>query len=212
MIIKIWKEPADYLSTINDMEILVQRLKEDRLLPGHLWFLEHPALYTEGIGTKDKATVGSTLQIIKTNRGGQHTYHGPGQLIVYCVAPLEFVNNDIRRYIEILLNWIVRALRKFSIESIPCYKKIGVWVFNPHNNRQEKIAALGLRVSRGVAYHGFSLNYAVDLEAYRHIVPCGLINDGVTSMKELGINTTFQNLICALIGTVPKEFFSKTAH
>ena len=130
--------------------------------------------------------VRKNLNIIKTNRGGKYTYHGPGQKVVYFVLNLNKREKDIRKLISKVENCIMDILKEYKIKSYNDKKNIGIWVGNKNNSK--KIAAIGLRVKKWVAYHGFAINVSNDLTRYRGIIPCGIKNKGITSLKEMGIN------------------------
>ncbi len=157
------------------------------------WFLEHPPLYTFGTSAKESDFLSKTsdFEIHKTGRGGQITYHGPGQLMGYVMKDLKTWKQgpDIKKYIEALENWIIKTLDHFGLKGIIRPGRVGVWVVNPKTRQEKKIAAIGVRVSKWRTYHGFCLNIDSDLKAYNHIVPCGISNFGTTSLKEEGINT-----------------------
>ena len=151
-----------------------------------LWILEHRAVYTAGTSAKKNEIIDKKINVIKTNRGGKVTYHGPGQKIVYFVLNLNKREKDIRKLITNLENCIIDILNVYKIKSHRDAKNIGIWVIS--GNRTKKIAAIGIRVKKWIAYHGFSLNVCNDLEKYKKIIPCGIKEKGVTSLKKLGKN------------------------
>ena len=183
--VKISVKPIDYIKSVN---ILEQRARD--VLRGKknefLWILEHSPVYTAGTSSKNMDLLDKNLRVIKTNRGGKHTYHGPGQKIAYFVLDLNKREKDIRKLITNIENCIIDVLNEFMIESYPDKKNIGIWVGNKNNSM--KIAAIGIRVKKWIAYHGFALNVSNDLSKYNGIVPCGIKNKGLTSLKKLGIN------------------------
>ena len=146
-----------------------------------LWIVEHKHVYTAGTSFKSEDLLDKKLNVIKTNRGGKHTYHGPGQKVVYFVLDLNKRGKDIRKLINNVENCIINTLKDYEIKSFSDKKNIGIWVNN------KKIAAIGIRVKRWIAYHGFALNVSNDLSKYDAIVPCGIKNKGITSLKEIGI-------------------------
>ena len=135
------------------------------------------------------------LNVIKTNRGGKHTYHGPGQKIVYFVLNLNRRERDIRKLISKIENCIIDILSEYKIKSYPDKKNIGIWVGDKNNAM--KIAAIGIRVKKWIAYHGFALNVCNDLSKYNGIIPCGIKDKGITSLKKLGIKkyNNIENII-----------------
>ncbi len=155
--------------------------KKDELL----WVLEHKPVYTAGVSSKNTDLLDKSIKVIKTNRGGKHTYHGPGQKVVYFVLNLNKREKDIRKLINKLEKCIMDILNEYKIKSYPDRKNIGVWV--GEKNKQMKIAAIGIKVKRWVAYHGFALNVKNDLKMYNGIIPCGIKNKGITSLKDIGI-------------------------
>jgi len=183
--VKISVKPIDY---IKSMIFLEQRAHDVSLgkKDEFLWILEHNPVYTAGTSSKDIDLLDKNLKVIKTNRGGKHTYHGPGQKVVYFVLNLNKREKDIRKLITNIENCIIDVLNEFKIESYPDKKNIGIWVGNKNNSM--KIAAIGIRVKKWVAYHGFSLNLCNDLSKYNGIIPCGIKGKSITNFKKLGIS------------------------
>ena len=142
-----------------------------------IWLLEHPLIFTGGIRTNDIDILDKNIKVIKTKRGGKITLHNPGQKIIYFVVNLNKRKKDIRKFVSYIENSIIEFLRLFNIESKSDRKNIGIWV------KDKKIAAIGIRVSRWIAYHGCSININNNLKDYKKINPCGLKNDKVTSIK-----------------------------
>lgn len=142
-----------------------------------IWFLEHPLIFTEGIRSNDIDILDKNIKVIKTKRGGKITLHNPGQKIIYFVVNLNKRKKDIRKFINYIENSIIEFLQLFNIESKSDRKNIGIWV------KDKKIAAIGIRVSRWIAYHGCAININNNLKDYKKINPCGLKNDKVTSIK-----------------------------
>ena len=177
-------KPVNY----NDsMKILNERVED--VLSGKknelLWILEHNTVYTAGTSSKNKDLINKNLEIIKTSRGGKHTLHSPGQKVVYFVLNLNRREKDIKKLINKIENCIIEILKEYNINSHADKKNIGIWIKN--ENQLMKIAAIGIRVRRWVAYHGFSINLFNDLSLYKNIIPCGIKDKGVTNLKELGI-------------------------
>ena len=183
--VKNSENPIDY---IRSMKILEQRVddvfygKKDELL----WIIEHNSVYTAGKSSRNKDLLDKNLNVIKTNRGGKHTYHGPGQKVVYFVLNLNKREKNIRGLINKVENCIIEILKEYKIQSYADKKNIGIWVKN--KDKSTKIASIGIRVKKWIAYHGFSINVSNDLSKYKNIVPCGIKDKGITSLKDMGIS------------------------
>ena len=180
--IKKSKNPVKYEDAIRLMEkrlVEIDQNKSNDLI----WILEHEDLYTAGTSYKENEIIDKSIQIVKTNRGGKITYHGPGQLICYFVIDLKKNKKDIRKFISIIEQTIIETLKYYKINSFPDKKNIGIW-YND-NSKIKKIAAIGVRVSKWIAYHGFSINISNDLEKYNAIIPCGIKDKGVTNLKKI---------------------------
>ena len=160
-----------------------------------IWLLEHEEIYTAGTSYKEEEILNKDINLIKTNRGGKITYHGPGQLICYFVIDLKTRKKDIRKFITLIEKTIIESLFEFNIKSFGDPKNIGIWVND--KNRIKKVAAIGVRVSKWIAYHGFSININNDLTKYQNIIPCGISDKGVTNLKS--INDQNYNIISDLI-------------
>ncbi len=158
-----------------------------------IWFLEHPPLYTAGTSANDADLLNSSLLVFQTQRGGKHTYHGPGQLVVYVMIDLKKRGNDIRLFVQTLEEWIIKTLITFGLIGIRKQGRVGVWLDDDKGER--KIAAIGIRVTKGVTWHGLSLNVNPDLANYQGIIPCGLKEYGVTSLQAEGIDTRVSQVI-----------------
>ena len=167
-----------------------------------IWFLEHPPLYTAGTSAKNKDLKdNSRFPVYQTNRGGQYTYHGPGQRVAYVLLNLNNRGRDVRKFIKNLELWIINTLRKFNLNAEARQGRVGVWVKRedkPFNSnglaKEEKIAAIGIRLSKWISYHGISINLAPDLEHFDGIIPCGINNLGVTMLLDLGLSVTMKEL------------------
>jgi lipoyl(octanoyl) transferase len=155
-----------------------------------VWLLEHPSLYTAGTSAKDGDLVEARFPVRETGRGGQFTYHGPGQRVAYLMLDLKRRAPDVRRYVATLEDWLIRTLAAFNIRGERREDRVGVWVARPDKGAgaEDKIAALGIRVKRWVTLHGISLNVDPDLSHFTGIVPCGVADGryGVTSLIDLG--------------------------
>ena len=183
-------KPIDYLKS---MEILEERVndvyleKKDELL----WIVEHNSVYTAGTSSKNEDLLDKKINVIKTNRGGKHTYHGPGQKIIYFVLNLNKREKNIRKLVNNIEKCIIAILDEYNIKSHPDKKNIGIWVQD--NNCSMKIAAIGVRVRKWIAYHGFSINVSNDISKYKAINPCGIKDKRITSLKKLG-KTNYKNI------------------
>ena len=142
-----------------------------------IWILEHEEVYTAGTSYKEKEILNKDINLVKTNRGGKITYHGPGQLICYFVIDLKKRKKDIRKFITLIEKTIIESLSKFKIKTFGDPKNIGIWT--NHNGKINKVAAIGVRVSKWIAYHGFAININNDLSKYKNIIPCGISDKGV---------------------------------
>jgi lipoyl(octanoyl) transferase len=179
--------PVDYPAAVAAMEARVAAIIDGRA-PDAVWLLEHPPLYTGGTSAKPQDLLRRDLPVYETGRGGQYTYHGPGQRVAYVLRDLKPHGNDLRRYVAELEEWLILALGGFGIRGERRAGRVGIWVdMARHGGAGEaKIAALGVRVRRGVAFHGVSVNVDTDLNAFQGIVPCGIRAHGVTSLAALG--------------------------
>ena len=174
-------KPVNYFKAINLLEARLQQLyekKEKELI----WILRHNEIFTAGTSYNKKEIIDKSIDIIKTNRGGKITYHGPGQLICYFVIDLRD-KKDVRKFITSIEKTIIQTLRFFNIETFSDKKNIGIW--HKKKNKISKVAAIGIRVRKWIAYHGFSINVNNDLEAYKKIIPCGIKDKGVSNLKEI---------------------------
>ena len=178
--IKISKRQIPYIKAIKILEKRVKNIKNGKA-KDLLWILEHPTTYTAGIRSAKNEILDKKIKIIKTNRGGKITLHNPGQKIVYFVIDLNKKKKDIRKFITVLENSIIKFLNIYNIKSKADKDKIGIWV------NDKKIAAIGVRVSKWIAYHGCSINICNDLDQYKKIIPCGLDNSNITSVKKEGV-------------------------
>jgi len=180
--IKKSQKPVKYEDAL---ELMENRLREidQKKSSDLIWILEHDNIYTAGTNYREKEIKDKSIKILKTNRGGKITYHGPGQLICYFVIDLKKRKKDIRKFISVIEKTIIETLKYYQIDTFPDKKNIGVW-YND-NSKIMKIAAIGIRVSKWIAYHGFSLNISNDLKKYDAIIPCGINDKGVTNLKRI---------------------------
>jgi lipoyl(octanoyl) transferase len=183
--------------------------------PELIWLLEHPALYTAGTSARATDLVRPCFPVHESGRGGQFTYHGPGQRVIYVMLDLNRRNPDLRAFVRGLEGWIIAALRTFDVQGERRADRIGVWVSRPDKARgkggeiaEDKIAAIGVRVRRWVSFHGISLNIAPDLTHYSGIVPCGIsaAHFGVTSLRDLGLKVGMSEVDRALAREIEPIF------
>ncbi|MDC3390847.1 lipoyl(octanoyl) transferase LipB [Candidatus Pelagibacter sp.] len=180
--IKKSQKPVKYEDALTFMEHRLREINEKKS-KDLIWILEHEEIYTAGTSYKETEILDKSIKIIKTNRGGKITYHGPGQLICYFVVDLKKRNKDIRKFISTIEKTIIDTLKYYNIKTFADKKNIGIW-YN-YNKQIKKIAAIGVRVSKWIAYHGFSINIKNDLKRYEAIIPCGIEDKGVTNLKEI---------------------------
>ena len=174
------------------------RLMEERLLQidqkkskDLIWVLEHENIYTAGTSYKENEILDKSIKLFKTNRGGKITYHGPGQLICYFVIDLKKIKKDIRNFISIIEKTIIDSLKSYNINTFSDKENIGIWYDD--NSEIKKVAAIGVRVSKWIAYHGFSINIDNDLKEYDAIIPCGVKDKGITNLKTIN-NQSYTDL------------------
>ena len=171
-----------------------------------VWLLEHPSLYTAGTSAKPTDLIDpDRFPVFRTNRGGQYTYHGPGQRVVYVMLDLNRRGRDVRAFVESLEAWVIATLAEFNIRGEIRKDRVGVWVARPEkpplpdgSPREDKIAAIGIRLRKWVSFHGISINVDPDLSHYGGIVACGITGHGVTSLVDLGLPVTMDDLDLAL--------------
>ena len=198
--IKKSKKPIKYEDALKFMErrlIDVNNKKEKELI----WTLEHEEIYTAGMNYSDNEILDKSIKIFKTNRGGKITYHGPGKLICYFVIDLRKRKKDIRKFISLIEQSIIDALKFYNIKTFADKKNIGIWIKNEDGTK--KVAAIGVRISKWIAYHGFSLNINNELHPYDKIIPCGIKDKGITNLVNISDNK-FDNIDEILI----KKFIS----
>ena len=148
-----------------------------------IWTLEHPDIYTAGTSYNESDILDKSIKILETNRGGKITYHGPGQLICYFVIDLKKRKKDIRNFISIIEKTIIETLNFFNIKTFSDKENIGIWYKD--NEQTKKLAAIGVRISKWIAYHGFSININNNLDKYKAIIPCGIKDKGITNLKQI---------------------------
>jgi len=180
--IKKSRKPVEYDKAIDFLEKRITQVSEGKLSE-LIWILEHANIYTAGTGYDEKDILDKSINVIKTNRGGKITHHGPGQIICYFVIDLNKRKKDIRKFTKIIEKTIIETLNEYKINSFNDRQNIGIWV--DHENKIKKIAAIGIRVSKWVAYHGFSINVNNNLESYNKIIPCGIKDKDVLNLKSI---------------------------
>ena len=188
-----------YEEAVHAMEARVAAIRDEGA-EELLWLVEHPPVYTGGTSAKADDLLNPQFPVFETGRGGQYTYHGPGQRVAYVMLDLKQRFGgvpDLRAYVKLLENWVIRTLAAYGIEGFIREGRVGVWVTTEHG--EAKIAAIGVRVRKGVSYHGISLNVHPDLSHYAGIVPCGISEFGVTSLKALGIDATMEEVDAVLV-------------
>lgn len=199
---------VDYPEALETMEARVRAIRDSdaREL---VWFLEHPPLYTAGTSARaEDLLTPDRFPVYQTGRGGQYTYHGPGQRVGYLMLDLKRRTQDVRCYVHAVEEWIIRALDRFNVKGERRADRVGIWVQRkaPGMAREDKIAAIGVRVRRWVTFHGFSLNVEPDLSHFGGIVPCGISQHGVTSLWDLGLHVSMDEVDSALLATFPEVF------
>lgn len=196
-------EPVAYPDALAVMEERVQAIAEGRA-PELVWLLEHPPIYTAGTSANDADLIEARFPVYHTGRGGQFTYHGPGQRVGYAMLDLKRRKPDVRAYVHDLEQWLIETLADFGVKGERRQGRVGIWV--QRGTREDKIAALGVRIKRWVTLHGVALNVAPDLSHFSGIVPCGVRAHGVTSLADLGIPANMAEVDAALKHNFEKVF------
>ena len=176
-------KPVNYDVAINYLEQRVDETINNKTKNELIWFLEHPSIFTTGSSFKKNEILDKSIKIIKSARGGKITWHGPGQLICYFVIDLNRRKRDIRKFVNKIEKSIISTLNEYNIDSENDRKNVGIW--HKKNNEIFKVAAIGIRVKRWIAYHGFSLNINNNLNFYKKIIPCGIKDRGVTNLVKI---------------------------
>jgi len=215
-----WQEdlgcPTDYPAAVDFMERRIEAIHGGSA-PEIIRLLEHPALYSAGTSARAEDLLDpDRFPVFRTGRGGQYTYHGPGQLVGYVMMDLTRRNSDVRQFVRDLESWLIETLARFGVAGERRDGRVGIWVdLDPSRDgehREAKIGAIGVRVRRWVSYHGVSLNVAPDLDHFSGIVPCGIKDHGVTSLADLGITATMQEAAAAMRGTFEDVFGRETVN
>lgn len=203
---------APYLETLAAMEARVQAIHRGDADEA-IWLLEHPPLYTAGTSAKPADLVQpDRFPVYPVGRGGQYTYHGPGQRVIYVMLDVSKREKDVRCFVRHLENWVIATLAEFNVQGEIRPGRVGVWVSRPDRRgphgqpTEDKIAAIGIKLRRWVSFHGISINVEPDLSHFEGIVPCGIREHGVTSLVDLGLPVSMADLDAALIGTFPNAF------
>jgi lipoyl(octanoyl) transferase len=184
------KEPVHFEDALDFMQKRVEQIIAGSS-PELIWILEHHPVYTAGVSAKDEDFIGKTdVPIFKTNRGGKYTYHAPGMKIIYVMIDLKKFfapqKPDVALFVEFLENWVIEILAEFGVKGEIKNGRVGIWVETPEG--EKKIAALGIKLKKWVSYHGIAINIDLDMSGFQKIVPCGIKEFGVISMKEMGID------------------------
>ena len=199
---------APYAETLAAMEARVAAIHQGAA-PEAIWLLEHPPLYTAGTSAQAQDLVDpDRFPVFPVGRGGQYTYHGPGQRVIYAMLDVSRREKDVRCFVRHLENWVIAALAEFNVTGEIRPGRVGVWVTRPDKApnpdgtpREEKIAAIGVKLRKWVSFHGISINVEPDLSHFSGIVPCGIREHGVTSLVDLGLPVTMADLDAALMAT-----------
>lgn len=196
------REPVAYEMAVAEMERRVAAILEGSA-PELVWLLEHPPLYTAGTSARPQDLLEpDRFPVHRTGRGGEYTYHGPGQRVAYAMLDLSRRGRDVRVFVRSLEEWLIRTLARFDVRGERRAGRVGIWVDRSHHGgppgREDKIAAIGVRLRRWVSFHGVSLNVAPDLSHYDGIVPCGIVEHGVTSLADLGVAASLDEVDAAM--------------
>jgi len=193
---RVAQAPVAYPEALAAMEARAAAIG-DAAAPELVWLLEHPPLYTAGTSARAEDLLDPRFPVYEAGRGGQYTYHGPGQRVAYLQLDLKARKPDLRAYVHALEEWVIRALARFQVTGERRAGRVGIWV-ERGGGREDKIAAIGVRVRRWVTLHGVAINVEPDLSHFTGIVPCGIRGHGVTSLVDLGLPVTTADLDVAL--------------
>ncbi|MBN9546966.1 MAG: lipoyl(octanoyl) transferase LipB [Alphaproteobacteria bacterium] len=200
---RISDSPVAYPEALEAMEARAAAIA-DGLAPELVWLLEHPPIYTAGTSANDADLIDPRFPVYRTGRGGQFTYHGPGQRVGYVMLNLRQRKPDVRGFVRDLEQWLIETLAQFNVKGERRDGRVGIWV--ARGSREDKIAALGVRIRRWVTFHGVSLNVEPDLSHFGGIVPCGIRQHGVTSLADLGVPATMADVDVAMKRSFEKIF------
>ena len=191
------KKTIDYPDSIEFMEKKIEDIHKDNCKE-FLWFLEHDNIYTAGTSAKQKDLINSNkFKVYKSSRGGQYTYHGPGQRVVYLMLNLRKKGYDIRKFISLIEEWIIKSLKDIDVNAVSDKNHVGIWIKD--KNSLKKISSIGLRVRKGITFHGISINLNPNLENFKGINPCGNDPKDVTSLEEIGLKNKIKKFDQVLI-------------
>jgi lipoyl(octanoyl) transferase len=207
---RISDDPVDYPDAVRFMETRVEAIRRGEA-PEMVWLLEHPPLYTAGTSAEDSELLDNNrFPVYPTGRGGRYTYHGPGQRIAYVMLDLSKRGNDVRGFVHGLEDWVIRTLAHFNVIGEVRSDRVGIWVQRGASDnpaaREDKIAAIGVRVRHWVTFHGVAINLEPNLEHFSGIIPCGIEEHGVTSLWDLGLTPSIPDLDGALMTTFDDVF------
>jgi lipoyl(octanoyl) transferase len=205
---------TEYTGAIKKMESIVESILSGTG-PETVWLVQHPPLYSAGTSACEKDLLEKNrFPVFRTGRGGQFTYHGPGQIVGYPILDLNKRNQDVRKFVFDLESWIIRTLQKLGVRGERREGKIGIWVVTGKNKQglseEKKIAAIGIRVRRWVSYHGIAINVETNLSHFDGIVPCGISGSGVTSLLDLGVTATIEDVAHFMRKSFEETFQRKT--
>ena len=205
---KVSAQPVPYPEALVEMEARADAIAAGKA-EEEVWLLEHPPIYTAGTSANDADLIDARFPVYRTGRGGQFTYHGPGQRVGYVMLDLKRRKPDVRAYVHDLEQWLIEALANLGVKGERRADRVGIWVTRPTSGntpREDKIAALGVRIRRWVTFHGVALNVNPDLSHFAGIVPCGVRGHGVTSLADLGIAASMDEVDEALKRAFTKVF------
>ena len=207
---RISDSPVAYPDALSFMEERVEAIHKEAA-PETVWLLEHPPLYTAGTSADEAELLDpDRFPVYQTGRGGRYTYHGPGQRIAYVMVDLTKRGNDVRAFVKNLEQWVIRALARFNVTAESRDDRVGIWVQRGASDnpaaREDKIAAIGVRVRHWVTFHGVAINLEPNLEHFSGIIPCGIEEHGVTSLWDLGLTPSIPDLDGALMTTFDDVF------
>ena len=215
MAVDLWHSDGlvSYPHALSQMEARVEEIRAGEA-PELLWMLEHPPLYTAGTSAKPADLLEpDRFPVFEARRGGEYTYHGPGQRVAYAMLDLTVRGRDLRAFVRQLEDWVILTLAEFNVTGERREGRVGVWVARPDKPplpdsrpAEDKIAAIGLRLRKWVSFHGISINHDPDLSHFDGIVPCGIQGYGVTSLVDLGLPVTMEDLDLALLSTFSRVF------
>lgn len=208
---------APYAETLAAMEARAEAIHRGEAAEA-IWLLEHPPLYTAGTSARVEDLVDpGRFPVFPVGRGGQYTYHGPGQRVIYCMLDVKARGGDVRCFVRKLEHWVIAALAEFNVRGEIRPGRVGVWVVRPDRRgpdgqpAEDKIAAIGIKIRRWISFHGISINVEPDLSHFDGIVPCGIRDHGVTSLVDLGLPVTMADLDAALRRTFDTAFAAAPA-